>query len=128
MNSGDGKGGTIGDGTGEKRAAPDEEKPKIGRREVQSDAEIIEGRHHVPSLRIWVSSVQGGDGEISVEHLVDENRGEELSWVRNGERGGGRFNEIGVNILRLIAMFENKILEEGIGGKRGRKEVGSKES
>lgn len=33
------------------------------------------------SLRIWVSFVGAGDGEIRIEDLVDENRGQELRWV-----------------------------------------------
>ena len=79
------------------------------------------------SLRIWIGSIEGGNGEIGIEYLVDENRGEELGWGREGERGGVRFDEIGMDILRLIAMFEDEVLEEGIGGKGRRKEVGRKE-
>lgn len=81
MDRRDGKGSPTGDGAGEKRASSDQEKPEIRGREVQSDAEITEGRHNVASLRIWVSFVGGGDGEIRIEDLVDENRGQELRWV-----------------------------------------------
>lgn len=59
--------------------------------------------------------------------MVQKSRVEEARWVRDGERGGGGFDLVGVKILRLVAIFEGKVLEERVGGKRGCEEIGGEE-
>lgn len=70
-------------------------------------------------LRIWVRLFGGGDGEISHENLVQESRVGEARWVGEGERGRGGFNEVRVDVLRLITIFEDKVLEKRVCGKWG---------
>lgn len=58
-----------------------------------------------------------GDGEIGVENLVEESGVGEARWVAEGERGGRGFDEIRVEVLGLVTIFEDEVLEEGVCGK-----------
>lgn len=57
------------------------------------------------------------DGEIGVEGLVDVSRGEEARRVRERNRGVRRFDQVRVNVLRLVTIFEDEVLEERVCGK-----------
>lgn len=61
-----------------------------------------------------------GDGEIGGESLVDETRGGETRWVAERKGRSRGFYEIRMYVLGLITIFQNKVLEEGIGGERRR--------
>lgn len=117
MDGSDRKLSTVRHSAGEKRTSPNEKEPKIGRWKVQSDAEIIESRYYMLSLRIWVGLFRGGDCEISYENLVYKSRVEEASWVAHRKRGRIGLDKIRVNILRLITIFEHIVLEERVCGK-----------
>lgn len=68
-----------------------------------------------------------GDGEIGVENLVEESGVGEARWVAEGERGGRGFDEVRVEVLGLVTIFEDEVLEEGVCGKWVRQEVGGEE-
>lgn len=59
------------------------------------------------------------DGEIGVEGLVDESRGEEARRVRERKRRVRRFDQVRMNVLSLVAVFEDEVLEEGVCRKWG---------
>lgn len=70
---------------------------------------------------LWVLGV--GDGEVSVEDLVQESRVGESRWVRDGESRGGGFDEVRVEVFGLVSVFEGQVLEEGVCGEWGFEEV-----
>jgi len=80
VNSGDGKRGRLSHGEGQKGATPNKEKPQIGRRDVQSDTEIVVGRDGVVEMG-KVGFLRGRNGEIRVEDLVSEGGVKEARWV-----------------------------------------------
>lgn len=76
-----GKLNPIGNSTGQERASSNKKEPKIARREIQSDTEIIKRRDQMGRIR--VSVVQSRYGEIRVENLVQKSRVGEKRWVRD---------------------------------------------
>ena len=69
----------------------------------------------------------GGNGEIGIENLVEESGVGVARWVAEGERGGQGFDEVRVEVLGLVTIFEDEVLEEGVCGKWVRQEVGGEE-
>ena len=63
------------------------------------------------------------DGEISNENLVNESRVVELRWVGERKRRERGFDEIWMDVFRLITSFESEILEERICGERSREKT-----
>lgn len=61
---------------------------------------------------VRVGIVQRRNGEIGVENLVNKCRVLVQRWVTNRKRGKSGFNEIGMDVFRLIAVLENKILKK----------------
>lgn len=61
---------------------------------------------------VRVGIVQRRNGEIGVENLVNKCRVLDQRWVTNRKRGNSGFNEIGMDVFRLIAVLENKILKK----------------
>lgn len=110
VNGGDRKRDGAGGDGGQIRGTSDEKEPEIRGRKVQSDAKIIERRNEMGGVGVGI--IGSGDGEILVEDLVDEGGVGELRWVTERQRGKRRFNEIGMNVLGLIAAVEHEVLEE----------------
>ena len=80
MDSGDRNRGRLSDRECQKGATPNKEKPQIGRRDVQSETEIIVGRDGVVEMG-KVGFLRGRNGEIRVEDLVSEGGVKEARWV-----------------------------------------------
>lgn len=76
-------------------------------------------------IRTWVGFIGCRDGDIRNKNLVDERWIMKKRWVRYRNRRFRRFNEIRVDILRLITIFKSKVLKESVcrqwGGKKGRR-------
>lgn len=89
---------------------------------IQRDTEVTEGRYDVGGIRVGI--VQRRNGEISVKDVVNESRVAGLRRVTDGEGRDRRFNEIRMDVFRLITILEDEILKERIRGKRGGEEVG----
>jgi hypothetical protein len=114
MNGGDRNGNIAGGDASQKRAAPNKKKPEITRRQIKGQTQIAERRNFMGGTRVCV--ICSRDGEIRGENLVSEGGAGELRWV--GERKGGErgFDEVRVDVFRLIAVFQDKVLEEGVCG------------
>lgn len=78
--------------------------------EIESDAEISEGGNGMG--RVGAGVIDRGNGEISDEYLVNEGGILRERGIAEGERRLRRSDEIGMNVFRLIAIFEGEILEE----------------
>lgn len=78
-------------------------------------------------VRARVGVIEGGNGEIGDEYLVNEGRILEEGRVAERERRLRRSDEVGVDVLGLIAIFEDEVLEEGVCGERGGEEAGGEE-
>lgn len=89
---------------------------------IQRDTEVTEGRYDVGGIRVGI--VQSRNGEIRIKDLVNESRVVGLRWVTDGEGRDCRFNEIRMDVFRLITVLEDEILKERIRGKWGGEEVG----
>lgn len=78
--------------------------------EIESDAEIGEGGDDMG--RVGAGVVERGNGEISDEDLVNEGGILGERGIAQGERRLRRFDEIGMDVFGLIAIFESEVLEE----------------
>lgn len=111
---------------GQERASSNEEESEIIGRKIQSDTEITVGRDSMPC--VWngrsAGFVQGSDGEIWDEDLADEGGVGQARWVGKGKRGGGRFDEIWVDVFGFVTFSDNKVLEKRVGRKRSREQTG----
>lgn len=125
VNRGDRNLRPVVDQAGQVGASSDEDEPQLRSREVQRDAEVAVRRDHVPrrlrrrAERGVVARDGGGDGEVGDEDLVKKSRGGEARGERDGDRGRGGLDEVGVDVLGLVAIVESEVLEEGVGRKRG---------
>lgn len=118
------------DQAGQVGAPSDEDEPHLRSREVQRDAEVAVRRDHVPRrLRrraergVVFARDGGGDGEVGDEDLVKKSGGGEARRERDGDRGRGGLDEVGVDVLGLVAIVESEVLEEGVRRKRGGEEA-----
>ena len=106
-------------GHGDVRAASDKVKAK-GSMDIHGDAEIIKSGDE---MSFFDAMVRGQDGEVRSEGLVDRERIRDKR--REGEVDGGvcGFDEVRVDIFRLVSIVKDKVLEEGVGGERGGEKV-----
>lgn len=120
------------DQAGQVRAPPGQDEPQARGREVQRHAEVAVRRDHVPRRprpRVAAAAVAiaarrgGGDGEVGGEDLVQEGGGGEAGRERDGDGGRGGLDEVGVDVLGLVAAVEGEVLEEGVGRERGGEEA-----
>lgn len=127
VNGGDRNRSPFGDGTCEEGTASDEEEPQVRRWEVQRDTEVAErGDDMAAGAGAMIRWRGGGDGEISVEDLVEEGRVIEAGRVAEEEGREGRLDEVRVDVLGDVPVLEGEVLEEGVGG-QGRGEEGRRE-
>jgi len=79
------------------------------------------------SSQTWLIVIHCRNGEIGVENLVNESGVGEPHWVGEREGGERKTDEVGVDVLGLVAIFKDEVLEERIGRKWGREKFRGKE-
>jgi hypothetical protein len=85
--------------------SPNKKKSQIWRRNIQSNTEIIVRRDYVFLIGTFC---RGSDSEIRVENLWYDFWVEESRWVWNREWWVW-FDEIRMNVSRLITIVQNKV-------------------
>jgi hypothetical protein len=60
--------------------------------------------------------------------LADEGGVGQARGVGKGKRGGGRFDEIWVDVFGFVTFSDDEVLEKRVGRKRSREQMGREET